>query len=194
MSARRRYNVKGTKDFIVLAGICFFLCLWAIKDAWYPSPKRLADHPQRVEVSFSVDGTIKEFHVGVGDPIVTPKDGHEPTLLVSLNDLALQKEFDTKKASYVELSDGSPEKEKLLKELGELKAQLEALTLYCPELGKEKGGKVSELLVVRYDTVKAGDPVMVIEPGQGFYLFNKSLAIITFFAFWAFLGVHVLTQ
>jgi multidrug efflux pump subunit AcrA (membrane-fusion protein) len=182
------------KDFIVLAGIFFFLCLWAVRDAWFPTPKVLRDHPQRVEVSFPVDGTIKLFHVAVGDSIASPKDGHEPTLLASLNDLVLQEQFDKKKAEYVALEDGAPEKEALLEEVVALKNQLEHLTVHCPELGKEKGGTVSELLVSRYDKVKAGQPVLVIVPNKGFYLFNKSLAIISFIAFWVFLGIHFMTQ
>src|SRR6056300_1555905 len=103
MPVKRKYNTKGTKDFIVLAGIFFFLCLWAIKDAWYPSPKVLKDHPRRVEVAFPVDGTIKEFNVVVGDSIMSPKDGHEPTLLGSLNDVSIREEFNEKKEAYVEL-------------------------------------------------------------------------------------------
>ena len=192
--AKRNYKVKGSKDFIVLAGISFFLCLWAVKDGWYPSPKRLKDHPKTVEVAFPVDGSVKEFHVAVGDPVNSPKDGHEPTLLASLSDAAVKKIFDTKKEAYVALSDDAPEKAALLKEVNELKAQLDELMLYCPELGQEKGGKVSKLLVSRYDQVKAGQPVMVIEPGKGFYLFNKSLAIISFIVFWIFLGIHVMTR
>ena len=192
--ARRKYNVKGMKDFIVLAGIFFFLCLWAVRDAWFPTPKVLRDHPQRVEVSFPVDGTVKAFHVAVGDPVVSPKDGHEPTLLASLNDLVLQEQFDRKKAEYVAMAEDAPGKESLLEEVVALKSKLDQLSLYTPEMGKEKGGVVKELLVSRYDKVKAGQPVLVIEPNKGFYLFNKSLAIISFIAFWIFLGIHFMTQ
>ena len=192
--AKRRYNVKGIKDFIVLAGIFFFLCLWAVKDAWYPSPKVLKDHPRRVEVSFPVDGTVKEFTVKVDDHVVPPKDGREPTLLGMLNDASMQKEFEEKKAAYVALPDGSTEKQAMLQEINTLKTRLDQHVLYCPELGKEKGGKVAKLLVGRYDKVTAGQPVLVIEPNRGFYLFNKSLAIISFIAFWIFLGIHFMTQ
>lgn len=192
--ATRRYNVKGIKDFIVLAGIFFFLCIWAVKDAWYPSAKVLKDHPRLVEVSFPVAGMIKEFNVMVGDSVSPPKEEHEATVLASLSDARLNKKFEELKAAYVDLQEGSPEKAAMLKEIGLLKSQLEQHTLHCPKLGKEKGGKVRELLASRYDTVEAGQPVMVIEPNKGFYLFNKSLAIISFIAFWIFLGVHFMTQ
>lgn len=194
MPAKRNYTVKGTKDFLVMALICFFLCLWASKDAWFPSSKVREKHPRRVEVAFSVDGAIKEFHVAEGDHIVSPKDGNEPTLLASLIGATLQKEFDAKKADYAASKDGSPEKAALLAEIRQLKTRLEGLMLHCPELGKEKGGKVGKMLLNRYDRVKAGQPVMEIKPNQGFYLFNKSLAIFTFIGFWVFLGIHILAQ
>ncbi|MEN7972286.1 MAG: hypothetical protein ABFR47_00475 [Verrucomicrobiota bacterium] len=194
MPAKRRYNVKGTKDFLVLAGIFFFLCLWAVKDAWFPSEGVLGKHPKSVEVSFAEGGVIKEFHVSVGDSISTPKDGHEPTLLATLNDSALKRKFNSRKEAYAALDGGSPEKKALLEEIGQLKVQLEKFELFCPELGKEKGGKVSKMLVNRYSQVNAGEPVMVIMPNQGFYLFNKSLTIISFIAFFIFLGIHILAQ
>jgi hypothetical protein len=53
---------------------------------------------------------------------------------------------------------------------------------------------VLEVPVDRYDTVAAGQTVIVIEPKQGFYLFNKSLAIFSFVAFWVFLALHILTS
>jgi multidrug resistance efflux pump len=194
MAAKRKYNVKGIKDFIVLAGIFFFLGLWAVKDAWFPSPGVLEKHPQRVEIAFPVDGMIFEFNVVEGDSVATPKDDHEPTLLASLNDVKLQEQFDEKKQAYTEAAEGSPQKAALLEEVGDLKAQLEQYQLYCPELGKEKGGVVSEMLKGRYDRVQAGEPVMVIEPNKGFYLFNKSLAILSAILFSVFLGIHFMTQ
>jgi hypothetical protein len=194
MATKRKYNVKGIKDFIVLAGIFFFLGLWAVKDAWFASPGVREKHPQRVEIAFPVDGMLSEFHVVVGDSVTTPKDDHEPTLLASLNDSKLQEQFDAKKLEYTEAEEGSPQKTALLEEIGDLKAQLEQYQLFCPEFGKEKGGVVSELLKGHYDRVKAGEPIMVVEPNKGFYLFNKSLAIISLILFSVFLGIHLMTQ
>ena len=141
--AKRKYNVKGIKDFIVLAGIFFLLCLWAIKDAWFPSQGVLDKHPIRVEVAFPIDGMIKEFNVAVGDSVLPPKEGKESTLLASLNDVTLQEKFETKKAAYKNAQEGTPEKAALLDEVTELKEELEQYKLYCPELGKEKGGNPS---------------------------------------------------
>lgn len=192
MPAKRTYNVRTSKDFLVLAGVFFFLCLWAVKDGWYPSEKVLKKHPRKVEASFLIDGSIKDFAVKVGDSVLPPKDGRKPSLLASLNDTKLQLELESKTADYVALQHGQPEKKALGKELKGLRAQLEQYQLFCPKLGNEKNGKVSKLLVSQYDTVKAGQPVLEIEPNKQFYIFNKSLTILSFIAMWIFLALHFL--
>ena len=67
MPVKRKYNIKGTNDFLVLALILFFLCLWAIKDAWYPSAKVLKKHPREVVAAFDARGSVGEILVDVGD-------------------------------------------------------------------------------------------------------------------------------
>jgi hypothetical protein len=49
------------------------------------------------------------------------------------------------------------------------------------------------------DAIAKGDIIasqiaFVINPADHFYLFNKSLAIFSFIAFWFFLGIHILTR
>ena len=70
MPRLRRYNVKGTNDFLVIAGIFFLLCIWAVKDGWFPSEGTLEKHPPTVDASFEVDGTIEKLRVKVGDNVV----------------------------------------------------------------------------------------------------------------------------
>ena len=141
MPAKRNYTVKGTKDFLVMALICFFLCLWASKDAWFPSSKVREKHPRRVEVAFSVDGAIKEFHVAEGDHVVSPKDGNEPTLLASLIGATWQKEFDAKKADYAASKDGSPEKAALLAEIRQLKTRWKGSCCIVLNLEKKRAAR-----------------------------------------------------
>jgi multidrug resistance efflux pump len=214
MAARRKYNVKGTKDFVVLAGIFFFLCLWAIKDAWYPSPKVLEKHPLTVEVSFEADGSVGHLYVMKGDSIV------EEQILADLRRVEMDEKLEASKQSYsaakeqyaladnalrnaVKNSVASEEIAELkqnridaqaamdssLEEVTSLRAGIDATELHAPTKGV-----VQEVLVSVYDHVAAGDPVMVIDPADHFYLFNKSLAIFSFIAFWLFLGIHVLTR
>ena len=71
MPSKRRYHIKGTNDFIVLSAIFFFLCLWAVKDAWYPSAKVLKRHPLESVATFQAAGAVDKLHVAEGDPITS---------------------------------------------------------------------------------------------------------------------------
>jgi len=214
MPAKRKYNVKGTKDFIVLAGIFFFLCLWAVKDAWYPSPKVLEKHPEEVTVAFEVAGSIGQLHVAEGDSI------GEEQVLAELHHAKIQEKFDTAKKEYSDAKnqhtlmdealrnavkngassegiaelkqgrlDAQTAMDSALEEVNDIREKLDATELRAP--GK---GVVKEVLVSLHAQVEAGETVIAIDPRDHFYLFNKSLAIFSFIAFWVFLGVHILAQ
>lgn len=211
MAKRRKYNVKGSKDFIVLAGIFFFLCLWSIKDGWYPSPKTLKKHPLEVEASFEREGAIAQLHVKQGSSV------NKDQLLAELGTNKVQKAFDDAKEKYAAAKDehyraigalrdakekgaDAAELERLGKEQDEAKAAQDAALAKlddardqvdaCRLLSPSKG-VVKEVRVSNYDVVKAGDPVVVINPEDHFYRFNKSLAIFSFVAFWIFLIIHI---
>jgi len=214
MPAKRKYNVKGTKDFIVLAGIFFFLCLWAVKDAWYPSPKVLEKHPEEVTVAFEVAGSIGQLHVAEGDSI------GEEQVLAELHHAKIQEKFDTAKKEYSDAKnqhtlmdealrnavkngassegiaelkqgrlDAQTAMDSALEEVNDIREKLDATELRAP--GK---GVVKEVLVSLHAQVEAGETVIAIDPRDHFYLFNKSLAIFSFIAFWVFLGIHILAQ
>ena len=40
----RKYNVEGTKSFLIAAIILLVLGLWHIKDGWFPSPEVMEKH------------------------------------------------------------------------------------------------------------------------------------------------------
>ena len=69
MPAKRQYRVKGSNDFLILAAIFFFLGIWAVKDAWFPSDKVLKKHPLQTTAAFSVSGTVGEVNVAEGDSV-----------------------------------------------------------------------------------------------------------------------------
>jgi multidrug resistance efflux pump len=196
MPAKRRYKVKGTNDFLILAAIFFFLCLWAIKDAWFPSEKVLKRHPREVTVAFAIDGTLAKLHVAEGDEVVPPKeDGQPSTLLASLSSVVQQDQYDKLVAEYKEIKKNSPEEAAALhEEIKQVKAELDGKKLYCPKLGDEKGGKIAKIYHGELAQVKAGEPVFLIEPKSTFYLFNKSLTVLSFILFWVFMAIHVLAR
>jgi multidrug resistance efflux pump len=214
MPAKRKYNQKGTKDFLVLACIFFFLCLWAVKDAWYPSPKVLEKHPLEVSVSFSIPGTVGQVYVQEGDSV------GEEQVLAALRRVKIQERFDTakkefsaakKKHAMRELAvqngykngasdDGlSAFKAGLVEAQAEMDAALVAVTverekLDSTELISGTKGKVTEVMISTHSRVDVDDIVMKIDPKDHFYLFNKSLAIFSFISFWVFLGIHILAH
>lgn len=214
MPAKRKYNTSGTKDFIVLAGIFFFLCLWAIKDAWYTSPKTLEKHPQELAVSFDASGLIGSLHVAVGDLVA------EEQLIAELRHVKIQEEFEMAKKAYTATKSKHTLADEVLRnavksgvsadEIAELKqnriddqslmdASLEKVNttrarLDASELRAPGEGVVKEVLVSVHTQVDAAETVILITPKDHFYLFNKSLAIFSFIAFWVFLGIHILAQ
>ncbi|QBG46476.1 efflux RND transporter periplasmic adaptor subunit [Verrucomicrobia bacterium S94] len=265
MPAKRKYNVKGTNDFIVLAAIFFFLCLWAIKDAWFPSEKVLRKHPLEMMATFEVDGTVEDVLVEVGDSV------GEGQVIARLRSDRIAEEYEKakkeftekrKKHQMMELARKNAEKngvsdqgyadivkseeealaarEKAHARVTELKNKIDSAVLLSPTKGKvveirvgahtmvdrvpaEFDGTVAldkesrKITVTGADgqlqeftagdtqvfkvhdgdevaagDVLAADAAVLIDPKDHFYLFNKSLAIFSFFAFWTFLAIHIL--
>ena len=214
MPVKRKYNIKGTNDFLVLALIFFFLCLWAIKDAWYPSEKVLKKHPREVVAAFETKGSVGEILVAVGDAV------GEKSVLARLRSDRLQQEFDEAKSVYTEArkkyavmetalknankngasDDGLAQIEASAAEAKEKKDEAYAtvqelmIVLECSELKSPSKGVVQEIMVAEHTMVDADEAVIKINPKDHFYLFNKSLAIFSFFAFWVFLAIHILAR
>ncbi len=212
MPAKRKYNVKGSKDFIVLSGIFFFLCLWSIKDAWFTSPKMIEKHPQEVAAAFETSGLVEQLHVREGDSV------GEGQLLAELRRGKMKAESAAAKKTYTEAKNKHTLMDEALRNaekngatsegIAEIKqsrddaqaAMAPALKqvnlarerIAATELRASSKGVVKEVRVPLYASVDTGETVMVIDPKDHFYLFNKSLAIFSFIAFWVFLGIHIL--
>ncbi|WP_372807571.1 hypothetical protein [Pontiella sp.] len=214
MPAKRKYNIKGTNDFLVLAGIFFFLCLWAIKDAWYPSDKVLKKHPREVAVAFEVAGAVASVNVAVGDSV------SEKTLLASLRRDHIEADFEKAKNDYTSAKNQHSRMELAYKNavnngatdagvaerkesVARTKASMDEALARVTELRKAMDltellspskGKVKEIMVQAHSMVEVGEPALLLDPKDHFYLFNKSLSIFSFFAFWIFLAIHILAR
>jgi multidrug resistance efflux pump len=202
MPVKRQYRVKGTNDFIVLAGIFFFLCLWSVKDAWFPSPKVMEKHPQEIIVVVETGGTVEKINVVAGDPVA------EDMVLATLRRDRISVEFDAAKSTYTE----AKQKYNLLNstaqtgDASEIAAAQEAMDqalvkvdelrvgLDSMEIKTADKGKIMESYISTHSLVEAGDHAFLIDPEDHFYLFNKSLAIFSFVVFWVFLAIHVLAR
>ncbi len=214
MPAKRKYNVKTSNDFLVLAGIFFFLGIWAVKDAWYPSAKVLKKHPLEVAVIIEADGSVEKVHVDTGDTVA------EKQVLVSLRSDRLAVQFEEAKNAYTAakkkfamldmasknaLKNGASddgiedlnasadaaraEMEKALNNVTKLRVAMDATEVLAPSKGAVKG-----IYVGTHTLVKKGDTAVILDPKDHFYLFNKSLAIFSGFAVVVFLAVHILSR
>jgi len=40
----RQYDVKGTNTYLIWSAVLALLCVWAIRDGWFPPPSKIAAH------------------------------------------------------------------------------------------------------------------------------------------------------
>ena len=211
MPAKRTYNVRASKDFLVLAGIFFFLCLWAIKDGWDPSDKVLKKHPRIVEIPFETSGSVGEIYVEVGDSISKDK------LLAELLKSKMQDDFETSKKEYavvkekhsalqdvlIDAKKGGSSLEELTEIKGSVLVEKKAMKIALKKVEEARSmlknadllspteGKVKEVRASFHRPIEKGEVAFIVDPEDHFYLFNKSLAIFSFLAFWTFLAFHL---
>jgi multidrug resistance efflux pump len=182
--AKGRFNqVKGTKDFIVAAVFCGFLCVWSIRDAWFPTEKVLKKHPQEIAVPFKVPGVVKDILVKPGDEV------KGKVSLASLYDDGYRDKVTEAEAVFEAAKAAKdPDVEEKLNALRKARADLDACIAKNTDVtwtathGEEVlKGTVARILVEPSTHLEAGAPVMTIKPEDTFYLFNKTLALLTFF-------------
>jgi multidrug resistance efflux pump len=207
---KREYKVKSNKDFLIFGFVFFFLCIWAIKDAWYPSDKVLKKHPREITYSFPVGGQISKVHVAAGDFV--PEDG----LLIELSTADVDRELAAKKRAYATEKKSSLILQKAIAnatENGATQASIEEMRLRKIatdelmqqlqeevnelrsdrdhfQLTAEKKGHVEALFFGERIQVDAGETILKMIPQDNFYLFNKSLAVISLFASIFFFVFH----
>lgn len=207
---KRQYKVKSNKDFLIFGCVFFFLCIWAIKDAWFPSDAVLKKHPREIVSSFEIAGKIAKIHVEEGDFV------KENSVMAELSSTELEAELNEMKVEY-----GKERKSTQILELaikngvqnGATKAstddmrnrkfqaeeKMEELHSFVnalkdrqekTQLIAEKSGTVLDLYSGERIQVEAGDPIIKIHPQDNFYVFNQSLAIFSFFACIFFFVFH----
>jgi multidrug resistance efflux pump len=180
--AKGRFNIKGTKDFLVAAVFCGFLCIWSIRDAWFPSEKVLKKHPQEVAVTFEVSGVLKDIPVRVG------QEFSGKILLASLYDDSYQAKVTEAEAAFEAAKAAKdPLVEDKLDLMMKARADLDACTLESTDIirtgshGEEPlRGVVVRIVSKPATEIEAGTPVLMVRPADTFYIFNKTLAILSF--------------
>lgn len=190
--AKGRFNIKGTKDFLVAAVFCGFLCVWSIRDAWFPTEKVMKKHPREIMVAFKIPGVLKEVGVKPGDEI------QGKTLLASLYDDGYRSRVtEAEEAFEASKKDKDPNVEEKLDLFVKARADLEACTvantdiLWTSSHGEEAlRGVVSRILITPGTHVEAGETVLAVNPNDSFYAFNKTLAVLSFIGMIAALIFH----
>jgi multidrug resistance efflux pump len=180
--AKGSFKIKGTKDFLVAAVFCGFLCVWSIRDAWFPTEKIMKKHPREIPVAFKISGVVKNIPVKVGDGV----KGKIP--LASLYDESYRAKVTEAEVVFeVAKSTKDPAVEKKLDVLMKARADLEACTVKNTDVtwmtthGEDiLTGTIARILVQPATQIEAGVPVLTVTPTDTFYLFNKTLAVLTF--------------
>jgi len=176
-----------------MAVVCGFLCLWSIRDAWFPTKKILEKHPQEMAVAFTVPGVVDRVVVSPGQEI-----GGGTTLLAKLYDESYRvKVLKAEAAVKAAKSEGSPDLEAKGLELQQAHEALKACSLKNTDImrttshGEEPlRGRVLRILVESATKVEAGQPVLMIQPTDTFYMFNKTLAVLSFIGLLVSLFFH----
>lgn len=193
MAKSNRFNqVKGTKDFLVAGVVCAFICLWSIRDAWFPTEKILKKHPLEFPVTIEVSGVVQDIPVDVGDEV----GGKSPLLI--LNSAHLEEAVAAAEQAYKDAKGSGHDvlKEKL-DVLMKARDDLDRATVTADDFilktthGEDPlHGKVLDILVEPATEVEAGDTVMLVKPKDTFYIFNKTLSVLMFAAAAVFLFFH----
>lgn len=171
----RRFKVEGTRDYLYWTIALVALCLWAVRDGWFPSKGVLEKHPLEKAASFQTSGLVEEVLVSPGRQV------NEKQVLARLKkpDLApLIRAADDAQARLRAAGDAPPKELSLAAEaaaqaLKEARDRADVSDLVAPVTGI-----VLSVGVSRLENVTAGDPAVRIRPRDSFFLFNKSLAIL----------------
>ncbi len=192
MAQNRFTKIKGTKDFLVVTVVCVFLCLWSIRDAWFPTKKILEKHPQTYSVTTKVAGVVQSVHVEPGQKI------GGSMVLVDLAPSGYQRAVEEAEAAYTAAKEAdAADKSARLSVLHKAKEALLACRIRNTDFTLETthgedslDGQVLEVFATPATQVEAGEVLLTVEPHDTFYIFNKTLAVLAFFGAFVALFFH----
>ncbi len=189
--AKGRFNVKGNKDFLVMAVFCAFLCLWSVRDAWFPTKKVLEKHPLSVPVAMKVPGVIKLLPLKPGEEFVGD------VVLVEIHDDSYREALATAEAELTAAKEAKDGVDAALEKVFSAREDLKHCRLRNKDIRMKTShgddalmGKVLEHVVKRATHVEAGEPILLVQPRDTFYMFNKSLALLSFIGLFVSLIFH----
>ena len=209
----RRYKIEGTNDFLIAAVVLFGLGAWSIVDGWFPPERVLKKHPREMAAAFAREGVIDAITTRMGAIV----GSNEVLAVLAAGNLserldqaktARQDAENRRDKAQAELagartSGAGPEEISRIEaglaaatdEMAQREAALAALRTEQSgaELRSPARGTVIRVEKKAGDVVKPGEPVAVVRPAEhdDFYLFNKSLAVLSLVGAVACLWIHI---
>lgn len=172
----RRFKIEGTRDYLYWTMAMVILCLWSVRDGWFPTQKVLEKHPLEKVAWVQTDGLVEEVLVSPGRSVNEKQVMvrlKKPSLapLIRASDEAQARLRAAGDAPSAELRQAAEDAVKALKEARD---RADASDLVSPVTGI-----VLSVEVNRLQSVSAGEPAVRIRPRDSFFIFNKSLAVLS---------------
>lgn len=173
-------------EYLAYMLLCIGLCIWAIKDGWFPASKTLEKHPRIIEHAFQDDGLIESIAVSTGQLVdVGSELARMTTYRLDRPRDKLNREIGRLRHKLAELyrdrEANAPFIENVKKLLDEKNDELQSLEQKSEnrELRATDSGEVTAILKQPRSYVESGETVVVVDPRDSFYLFNKSLSVLS---------------
>ena len=183
----RKYNVKGTNDYLIFALALLAFGAWCLKDGWFPSPAVLSKHPMEVPAPARIDGMISTIRVALGQEVGSN------TVVGTMN----RAEVDTVRQQRVFAERDAAERLQNLKKdkpgdaeaikaaealWTDAKARLDEATKRSErtDIVSMAAGSITRIPAKAGDLVKEGDAVAIVYPTahEHFYSFNRICAVV----------------
>lgn len=175
-------------EMLVYMLVCAGLLVWAVHDAWFPSPATIEKHPRSMEHYFKTNGVIDSFSVTTGSVV---RAGEEMATLVMypyMREMGqLQREAARLQKKQRDIMQGGDApvsdsfKNTVARMIEENRARQEEIRAEAQArvLKSSIDGRVERIMKAERDFVKSDEPVIVVDPRDSFYLFNKILAFLS---------------
>ena len=196
----RKYNVKGTNDYLVFGLALLAFGAWCVKDGWFPSPKVLIKHPQEVSAVARIGGTLQSLRVAVGqevgsNAVVGVVSGIEVETIRQQRILAERDANEALARTKREAPD-SPEAwraaEQRLEEARNRREEAER-RVAMTEVLSLASGKVIRIEAEQDQRIEEGAVVAVVFPTEhaNFYTFNQVSAFLCFIGAIVCFFIHI---
>lgn len=195
----RKYNVKGTNDYLIFGVALLAFGAWCVKDGWFPSPAVLAKHPREVVAPARIGGMMSTIRVALGQEVAS--NAVVGTMnRTEVDTVRQQRIFAERDASerLQNLRHNSPDDAEAIRAAETLwndaKTRLDEATKRAEmtDVVAMDAGTITRIPAKPGDLLKEGDSVAVVYPTAHahFYSFNRICAVVCAFGALVCFFVH----